>query len=125
MNARTLFAAVSVALLLASGTAQSQEQVGRVKFANSCDPGVQPLLETAVAMLHSFWFGAGEKTFRAVLAQDPSCTIANWGIAAILMSNPLAAERSKGAAAQLRSNKAAVSPRNPRARLHRGGRGVL
>src|SRR5688572_22829306 len=43
-------------------------------------------------MLHSFWFGAGEKTFRDVLAQDPSCTIANWGVAAILMSNPLAGQ---------------------------------
>jgi tetratricopeptide (TPR) repeat protein len=53
---------------------------------------VQPLLETGVAMLHSFWFGAGEKTFRDVLAQDPSCAIANWGIAAILMSNPLAGQ---------------------------------
>jgi hypothetical protein len=41
-------------------------------------------------MLHSFWFSESEKTFRAVLAQDPACAIATWGIAAALMANPLA-----------------------------------
>lgn len=43
-----------------------------------------------VAMLHSFWYGEGDTTFRAVLARDPSCAIAHWGIASLLMSNPLA-----------------------------------
>lgn len=106
MKPRKLLVVISTALLLLSATAQSHEdegkgQVGRVKFSNSCDPKVQPLLETGVAMLHSFWFGAGEKTFRDVLAQDPSCAIANWGVAAILMSNPLAGQGAsvKGAAA--------------------------
>ena len=44
-----------------------------------------------VAMLHSFRYAETEKTFREVLVQDPSCAIATWGIAAILMDNPLAA----------------------------------
>ena len=74
---KAIFAVLSAALLLVCGTAQSHEdegkgQVGRVKFTNSCDPAVQPLLETGVAMLHSFWFSATEKAFRDVLAQDPS-----------------------------------------------------
>ena len=106
MNSKIIFAVSSTALLLACGTAQLHEdegkgQLGRVKFANSCDPKVQPQLETGVAMLHSFWYSAAEKTFRDVLVQDPSCTIANWGIAAILMSNPLAGigASPKGAAA--------------------------
>jgi tetratricopeptide (TPR) repeat protein len=97
---------LSTALLLVSGTTHSHAdeatgQVGRVAFATSCDPKVQPLFETGVAMLHSFWFSATEKTFRDVLAQDPSCAIANWGIATILMSNPLSGtgSSSKGAAA--------------------------
>ena len=38
-------------------------------------------------MLHSFWFQQGEKAFREVLEHDPSCAIANWGIAAILIGN--------------------------------------
>jgi hypothetical protein len=106
MKTRLVFAAVSTALVLLSGTAQGHDTddkaqaVGRVKFASSCEPSVQPLLETGVAMLHSFWYSATEKTFREVLVQDPSCTIATWGIAAILMTNPLAGQGAspKGAA---------------------------
>jgi tetratricopeptide (TPR) repeat protein len=95
MNARKLLVALSTTLLLVSATALSHEdegkgQLGKVKFTNTCDAKVQPLLESAVAMLHSFWYSAGEQAFRDVLKQDPTCTIANWGIAAILMSNPLA-----------------------------------
>ena len=64
--------------------------VGEVRFANSCAPAAQAELARAVAMLHSFWYGAGEQSFRDVLAQDPNCAVATWGIAAILMQNPLA-----------------------------------
>jgi hypothetical protein len=97
MNLRP-FAIGAAALFLLSGAVHSHEaeaarkEVGRVKFASSCDAKVQPLLETGVAMLHSFWFSATEKTFREMLVQDPSCTVAHWGIAAILMSNPLAGQ---------------------------------
>src|SRR5688572_20755339 len=86
------FIAVLITALGAAIPAQGAEQLGKVSFPSSCEPRVQAQLERGVAMLHSFWFGAGEKTFRGVLAQDPSCAIANWGIAAILMSNPLAGQ---------------------------------
>jgi hypothetical protein len=43
-------------------------------------------------MLHSFWYSAGEQAFRDVLKEDPHCAIAEWGIASILMSNPLAGQ---------------------------------
>ena len=85
-----------VALLTAasSGLAHDETEggqlVGKVNFANSCAPEVQDDLQRAVAMLHSFWYGTGEKTFRAVLAKDPGCVIADWGIASLLMQNPLA-----------------------------------
>jgi tetratricopeptide (TPR) repeat protein len=73
--------------------------LGKVSFPTSCDPKVQPAFERAVAMLHSFWFSAGEKAFRDVLKDDPQCAIANWGIASLLMSNPLAGQgaSAKGA----------------------------
>ena len=95
MNALKFAPGLLAALLLMTGFAQAHEgeakgQLGRVSFANSCNAAVQPLLQTGVAMLHSFWYRASEETFRKVLAQDPSCTIAHWGVAAILMQNPLA-----------------------------------
>ncbi len=70
----------------------SKGTLGKVSFASSCDPAVQPAFERAVAMLHSFWYSAGEAAFREVLARDPGCAIATWGIASILMSNPLAGQ---------------------------------
>ncbi len=83
--------------LVAPGVAQAHDDsqsgpLGKVSFPTSCDPKVQPAFERAVAMLHSFWYSAGEKAFRDVLKDDPQCAIATWGIASILMSNPLAGQ---------------------------------
>src|SRR2546422_5118069 len=93
MKKRTAVAALILALSLSTsgiGRAQPKEQLGKVDFPNSCSPAVQEQFQRSVAMLHSFRYGEGEKAFREVLAQDPSCAIATWGIAALLMSNPLA-----------------------------------
>jgi tetratricopeptide (TPR) repeat protein len=85
---------LAVLLTVTTGWAQTSkkppEQLGRVSFANSCAPAVQATFERAVALLHSFWFREGEKTFREVLERDPSCAIATWGIATILIGNPFA-----------------------------------
>ncbi len=66
---------------------KAPEQLGTVSFPTSCAPAVQPKFTRAVALLHSFWFKEGEKAFNEVLAQDPGCAIAHWGIAAILIDN--------------------------------------
>ncbi len=84
--------------------------VGTVAFANSCAPDVQADLLRGIAMVHSFWYSAGEQTFRQVLARDPGCGIAAWGIATVLMDNPLAGvgtlprnvERAQAAVAEAR-----------------------
>jgi hypothetical protein len=60
-----------------------------VSFSTSCSSDVQADFARGVAMLHSFWYSAAEEAFRDVLARDGSCAIADWGIAAILMNNPL------------------------------------
>jgi tetratricopeptide (TPR) repeat protein len=78
---------------------EGQGRLGKVAFANSCDAKVQPELQRAVAMLHSFWYSAGEKAFRHVLEDDPSCGIATFGIAALLMNNPLAGQGASPQAA--------------------------
>ncbi len=90
---RILAPLVSLALCLPSaggGQSKSPDQLGKVDFTNSCGTAVQETFQRGVAMLHSFWFIEGEKIFREVLTQDPSCAIATWGIAAVLMANPLA-----------------------------------
>ena len=106
MNIRILIASAAATLLLASGMAiahdedEGKGQLGKVKFSNSCSPAVQAEFERGVAMLHSFWYSAAEKTFRDVLAKDSTCAIATWGVAAILMSNPLAGTGASPKAAE-------------------------
>ena len=89
-----------------TATGTPPEQLGRVSFANSCTPAVQASFERAVALLHSFWWQEGERTFRDVLRRDPKCAIATWGIAAILMGNPFAAGPTP---AQAQQAKAAIA----------------
>ncbi len=72
------------------GMRSGQDHLGTVAFVNSCSPAAQPDLLRGVAMLHSFWYSAGEQTFRAALAKDSGCAIAEWGIAALMMNNALA-----------------------------------
>ena len=100
MLKQTLMASVGLlALSLTAGSAIAQhdhaqhgtvDQLGKVNFANSCKPEVQGELGQGVALLHSFWYNLGETTFRKVLEHDPSCAVATWGIASLIMSNPLA-----------------------------------
>ena len=79
---------------------QAAGQLGKVNFANTCDAKVQHELQRGFAMLHSFWYTAGDKTFRHVLADDPGCAIAHFGIAALLMNNPLAGQGASPKAAE-------------------------
>ena len=86
-------AAMSLLFAVPSGAHELEEatgHLGKVTFPTSCDPKVQPAFERAVAMLHSFWYQPAEKAFRRRAREDPTCAIADWGIASILMSNPLA-----------------------------------
>ncbi|MBK5189685.1 MAG: hypothetical protein JJD97_15690, partial [Gemmatimonadaceae bacterium] len=69
----------------------SVEQIGRVHFATSCADRVAPSFDRAVALLHSFEFGAAIAGFNDVLATDSTCAMAYWGIAMSRWSNPLAA----------------------------------
>ncbi len=104
---RFIFVAALVALA-AAGTSLGQsegkppEQLGKVSFANSCAPAAQATFERAVALLHSFWFREGEKTFREVLERDPGCAIAAWGIATILIGNPFGGGPAPAQAQQAR-----------------------
>src|SRR5262252_7668640 len=91
-------AAAAASLILASTLALAHddpkdagrppEKLGTVHFPTSCSTMVQPLFERGVALLHSFWFPEGYKTFQEVLKREPSCTMAYWGIAVNRLLNP-------------------------------------
>ena len=73
--------------------------LGKVSFATSCDPKVQAAFERAVAMLHSFWYSAGEKAFRTFSRTTPNARSPRGASRRLLMSNPLAGQgaSAKGA----------------------------
>ncbi|MFL5558226.1 MAG: hypothetical protein ACJ794_06310 [Gemmatimonadaceae bacterium] len=66
------------------------ERLGTVHFATSCSAAVAPRLDRAVALLHSFEFGASIRAFNEVLASDSTCAMAHWGLALSRWSNPMA-----------------------------------
>jgi hypothetical protein len=90
---RVSVAAAAVLLTLPPSAAFAQdaptEHLGSVHFATSCSPGVAPQFDRAVALLHSFEFGASIRTFNEVLAADSTCAMAHWGIALSRWSNPM------------------------------------
>jgi len=74
-------------------------RIGTVHFATSCRPAVAPKFDRGVALLHSFWFSAAIQTFNDVLADDPGCAMAHWGIAMSWWGNPFGGFRSPQALA--------------------------
>src|SRR6266446_55080 len=82
------------------------EKLGTVHFATSCSPKVAPQFDRAVALLHSFEFGASIRGFNEVLATDSTCAMAYWGIALSRWTNPMAA--GNRSVSQLQQGKQAV-----------------
>lgn len=97
---KRLVLASTASLLLASAAMSqepshhehpSTERLGTVHFATSCNPKVAAQFDRAVALLHSFEFGASIRGFNDVLAGDSTCAMAYWGIALSRWTNPMAA----------------------------------
>ena len=55
--------------------------LGTVHFVTSCNAAAQTDITRGVALIHSFWYGEAEKSFRKAAADDPTCGIAWWGVA--------------------------------------------
>jgi hypothetical protein len=89
---------VLCALTGAADAAQPDQHLGTVSFANSCAYSVQPQLQRAVALLHSFWWEEANTAFVDVLGSDPSCAIATWGIASVAIGNPFGSGATPAAA---------------------------
>jgi hypothetical protein len=98
MTRRTHATSTAVLLLVFARGANAQhdhapaaEKLGTVVFATSCSAAAQPQFNRAVALLHSFEFQRAIDAFGATLKADPSCAMAEWGIALSRWSNPFAA----------------------------------
>lgn len=99
MTYKIIAARTTLLLLIAAVPAVSQqhahpqgaEQLGSVHFQTSCGPAVAPQFDRAVALLHSFEFGASIRAFNDVLTSDSTCAMAYWGIALSRWTNPMAA----------------------------------
>jgi hypothetical protein len=61
--------------------ALTEEEVGSVKFPNSCSHAVENNFNRAVALLHSFQYEQVQQAFDDIAKQDPTCAMAQWGIA--------------------------------------------
>jgi hypothetical protein len=94
------------------------EKLGKVNFSVSCDAALQPQFNSAVAMLHSFWYEKARDTFATIAQKDSSCGMADWGIAmtdyhpiweppgpAALKDGSAAVERAKSAGAKTQREK--------------------
>src|SRR5687768_10194834 len=83
------------------------EKLGTVNFETSCKAETRADFNRAVALLHSFEYRPAAETFTKVLAADPSCAIAQWGLAMCQWGNPFGGiktgpllERGRDAAAK-------------------------
>jgi tetratricopeptide (TPR) repeat protein len=68
----------------------SPDEVGSayVSFETSCAASTADDFNRGVALLHSFWFPQAAATFEGILAVDPACAMAHWGIALSHWGNP-------------------------------------
>jgi tetratricopeptide (TPR) repeat protein len=101
MRAVCSFSGCLIALALASTadvpaqqSQSSSERLGTVHFETSCSPSVRQEFDHAMALLHSFEFPDAIAGFQKVLQADPSCGIAQWGIAMSTWGNPFGGLRS-------------------------------
>jgi len=86
------FARASILLLLAACAHQSQqqpaqhhhEQLGAVHFPVSCSRDSQQQFDRAMALLHHMTYPEARVAFERLLAKDPQCAMAHWGIAMTL-----------------------------------------
>ncbi len=73
-----------VPLLFFSPVASAQSKLGQVNFHTSCSAEAEPLLDTGLALLHSFQYMEARLVFHDAEARDNECAMAHWGVAMTL-----------------------------------------
>jgi len=66
----------------------SEQQLGSVHFKISCNEVAQRRFDRAMRYQHSYWYLNAKEIFEEVLKADPTCAMAQWGIALTLLDNP-------------------------------------
>ncbi len=61
--------------------ALAEDEIGSVHFVTSCAKAAEISFNHAVAMLHSFQYEDSRRAFDAVALEDPTCAMAQWGVA--------------------------------------------
>ncbi len=87
-------AALTIGMAVAPPAAsqdESDQRLGTVHFATSCNQTAQRRFDRGMRYQHSFWYRQSGEIFEDVLKADPECGIAYWGIALSLLWNPHAA----------------------------------
>src|ERR1035437_36356 len=78
----------SSTVLAQSDHSGSSEKLGTVHFSTSCSSATEQEFNRAVELMHSFQFARAIESFHAIVASDPSCSMAYWGIALSSWGNP-------------------------------------
>ena len=55
--------------------------MGHAHMAVSCSPAVSKKFDTALALLHNFWYPRALSGFNDIVKTDPECGMAYWGAA--------------------------------------------
>jgi hypothetical protein len=89
----TTTSVISVAAALSWSTplvAQSDvdQQLGTVHFQTSCNEVAQRRFDRGMRYQHSYWYLNAKEIFDEALKADPTCAMAQWGIALTLLDNP-------------------------------------
>ncbi len=72
----------------ADAQGDADQQLGNVHFKTSCNEVAQRRFDRAMRYQHSYWYTAAKEVFEEVLKADPTCAMAQWGIALTLLDNP-------------------------------------
>jgi hypothetical protein len=82
--------------ILTAAPAMGQEKapqlarLGKVEFKVECNAAAQQGFNRAMALYHSFAWNPAADSFDSVAKADPSCGMAHWGRAMVLLDNPFA-----------------------------------
>jgi hypothetical protein len=83
-----ILATLALSTLACIAQDETDQRLGTVHFATSCNEIAQRRFDRAMRYQHSFWYAASQEIYGEALKADPNCAIAYWGIALSLLNNP-------------------------------------